>query len=70
MDTIPGDPQFVDPSADDYHLKLSSPWKDYGTDTLPGGLTLPVTDLDGRPRNLHEELGARCSRSGGLPYAH
>lgn len=41
------DPQFVDPAAGDYHLRLGSPSIDAGDNTA---LNLPATDIAGNPR--------------------
>jgi hypothetical protein len=44
---ISADPQFVDPSHNDYHLQTTSPSIDAGTN---GITVLPSTDFDGHPR--------------------
>jgi hypothetical protein len=47
-DNIDVDPQFV--STTDHHIALTSPVRDAGDNTPPGGL--PVYDLDGRQRKV------------------
>jgi len=44
---ISGDPLFVNPSANDYHLQSSSPCIDKGYNSAP---SLPGTDFEGDPR--------------------
>ena len=47
------DPQFVDPTASDYHLAATSPARDAGTSTLAASF-----DLDGRERDAMPDAGA------------
>ena len=48
---IDADPLFVNAASGDLHLMTGSPCIDAGTATaLPPGVTLPVTDFDGKPR--------------------
>ena len=46
---ISADPQFVDPSADNFHLQLGSPNVDAGDDQASG---MPAVDIDGHLRIL------------------
>lgn len=54
---VEGDPQFVNPAAEDFHLKPTSPAIDAGANQ-PALLT--VTDIDGQPRifNGRVDIGA------------
>ncbi|MDA1222957.1 MAG: right-handed parallel beta-helix repeat-containing protein [Planctomycetota bacterium] len=45
---ISADPLFVDAAYGDYHIRLDSPARDAGTQTVPGGL--PASDFWGQPR--------------------
>lgn len=47
-DSTFGDPQFVDPYKDDFHLRDDSPALDRGAN--PGQAVIGATDLDGQPR--------------------
>ena len=49
-----GDPAFVDPAANDYHLTAGSAAIDRGVETTAG----VTTDLDGLPRDQRPDLGA------------
>src|SRR5207248_197523 len=50
---------FLNPSANDYHLKSGSPAVDTGSGSL-AGLSAPTTDLDGisRPQGSNWDVGA------------
>ncbi len=48
QDNISADPLFVDAIYGDYHIRLDSPARDAGTQSVPGGL--PATDFWGQPR--------------------
>ncbi len=68
---VNADPQFVDPSAFDFHLKQSSPAKDAGVSTHsdnPFG-NGRVTDLDGlsRPQGTAFDIGAYELPGSGKP---
>jgi hypothetical protein len=58
-DNVNSDPQFVNPTAFDFHLKDSSPAKAAGVKMEPNNPFTPkrVTDMDGLPRSQ----GAGCS---------
>ena len=48
-----GDPAFIDPQQDDYHISEGSPVVDKGVDTWV------TIDMDGQPRNTGEtDIGA------------
>ena len=60
--TVSGDPLFVNPAVDDYHLNLGSPAIDAGVDA---GVLIDV-DGQARPQNNgfdigYDEQGWRCS---------
>lgn len=49
---ISTDPCFVDLNANNFHLKKESLCIDKGTNTPPGGITLPSIDIDGENRKI------------------
>ena len=50
-------PQFFDPVNGDYHIQVTSPCKDAGTNGAP---SLPATDLDGGPRIANGTVDLGC----------
>lgn len=57
---ITGDPQFVDPDSDDFHISDSSPARDSGTTPNIPGFGTPSVDYDGdaRPNEEGFDIGA------------